>query len=55
MSPTAQVSELPAVNEVQRELKGVRHQVVIIGGGSGGITIAAQLLKANRTLDIVGP
>ena len=52
MSPTAQVSELPAVNEVQRELKGVRHQVVIIGGGSGGITIAAQLLKANRTLDI---
>ena len=28
------------------------HQVVIVGGGAAGITVAAQLLKRDRTLDI---
>ena len=29
-----------------------KHQIVIVGGGSAGITTAAQLLKMNRGLDI---
>jgi sulfide:quinone oxidoreductase len=28
------------------------HQIVIVGGGTGGITVAAQLLTANQNLDI---
>ena len=28
------------------------HQIVIVGGGTGGITTAAQLLAANKNLDI---
>lgn len=28
------------------------HQIVIVGGGAAGITVAAQLLKKNRNLDI---
>ena len=28
------------------------HQIVIIGGGSAGITVAAQLLAANQSLDV---
>lgn len=31
----------------------VKHQVVIIGGGTGGIMTAAQLKKARKSLDIV--
>jgi len=30
----------------------VRHQIVIVGGGAGGITVAAQLLKLRDRLDI---
>ena len=29
-----------------------QHQIIIIGGGTAGITTAAQLLKRNKTLDI---
>lgn len=29
-----------------------KHQIVIVGGGNAGISIAAQLLKKNRNLDI---
>lgn len=32
--------------------KQVRHQIVIVGGGAGGITVAAQLLKQRSRLDI---
>ena len=30
----------------------VHHQVVVVGGGTGGITVAAQLRRANRSLDV---
>ena len=29
-----------------------RHQVVIVGGGNGGISVAARLLRAGRNLDV---
>jgi hypothetical protein len=29
-----------------------KHQIVIVGGGNGGITVAAQLLRKNKSLDI---
>jgi sulfide:quinone oxidoreductase len=29
-----------------------KHQIVIVGGGNGGITVAAQLIRKNRSLDI---
>lgn len=32
--------------------KQVQHQIVIVGGGAGGITVAAQLLKQRSQLDI---
>jgi sulfide:quinone oxidoreductase len=30
----------------------IHHQIVIIGGGTAGITVASQLLRANKNLDI---
>ena len=33
--------------------KSLAHQIVIVGGGSAGITVAAQLLKQMRSLDIL--
>ncbi len=33
-------------------MKTHKHQIVIIGGGTGGIMVAAQLLKARKGLDI---
>lgn len=30
----------------------VRHQIVIIGGGAGGITVAAQLMRKDPSLDV---
>ncbi len=32
--------------------KTIRHQIVVVGGGAGGITVTAQLLKKNPSLDI---
>jgi sulfide:quinone oxidoreductase len=29
-----------------------KHQVVIVGGGAAGITVAARLLRADRSLDV---
>lgn len=34
------------------EHQSLHHQIVVIGGGAGGITVAAQLLKQNNSLDI---
>lgn len=30
----------------------LNHQIIIVGGGAAGITVAAQLLKKNSKLDI---
>ena len=29
-----------------------KHEIVIVGGGNAGISVAAQLLKKDRNLDI---
>ncbi len=34
-------------------MSNIKHQVVVIGGGTGGIMTAAQLKKARKSLDIV--
>ena len=33
-------------------MKTVKHQVVVIGGGTGGIMVSSQLLKAQKDLDL---
>ncbi|MDJ0704454.1 MAG: FAD/NAD(P)-binding oxidoreductase [Leptolyngbyaceae cyanobacterium MO_188.B28] len=33
--------------------QSLSHQIVFVGGGSAGITVAAQLLKQRRSLDIL--
>ena len=31
----------------------IKHQIVIVGGGNAGISVAARLLKKDKTLDVV--
>ncbi|AOW99092.1 pyridine nucleotide-disulfide oxidoreductase [Moorena producens PAL-8-15-08-1] len=38
--------------ETLPESKAIQHQIVIVGGGAAGITVAAQLLTRNKALDI---
>jgi len=45
------VTRLPQ-SELISTRQPVRHQIVIVGGGAGGITVAAQLLKLRDRLDI---
>lgn len=33
-------------------MSSLHHQIVVVGGGSAGITVTAQLLKQNSQLDI---
>ena len=35
-----------------RHLKSKKHQIVIIGGGTAGITVAAQMMRKNKKLDV---
>lgn len=46
------VSQPSNALNVEAPSKNLRHQIVIIGGGAAGITVAAQLLKRDRSLDI---
>ncbi|MGG6293345.1 FAD-dependent oxidoreductase [Leptolyngbya sp. AN02str] len=39
-------------HEAQPNLSPIHHQIVIVGGGAAGITVAAQLLKHDRSLDV---
>lgn len=33
-------------------MKSKKHQIVIIGGGTAGITVAAQMMRKNKKLDV---
>ena len=33
-------------------MKTLKHQIVVIGGGTGGVMVAAQLLRARKNLDV---
>ena len=46
------VAQLSAPLEQDAARKSVSHQIVIIGGGAAGITVAAQLLDQDRGLDV---
>ena len=34
-------------------LMDIYHQIIIIGGGNGGLSVAAQLLRKDQSLDIL--
>ena len=44
---TEQTSELPTFEEFDE-----RHRVVIIGGGNAGVSVAAQLVRRLKGLDV---
>ncbi|MFW6357721.1 MAG: FAD-dependent oxidoreductase [Chroococcales cyanobacterium] len=52
VTPTSQQSENTPLSTNPAVTKTVHHQIVIIGGGSAGLTTASLLLKQNKTLDI---
>ncbi|MEH2119207.1 NAD(P)/FAD-dependent oxidoreductase [Nostoc sp.] len=37
---------------IPNDTVSVQHQIVVVGGGAAGITVAAQLLKKNKQLDV---
>lgn len=41
------------VSPTASELRSLRHQVVIVGGGAAGITVAAQLMAQDAALDVL--
>jgi sulfide:quinone oxidoreductase len=30
-----------------------KYQIIVVGGGNGGITVAAQLLKKDKSLEVI--
>ena len=52
MSVTTEKIETITPVETVPESKAIQHQIVIVGGGAAGITVAAQLLTRNKVLDI---
>ena len=52
MSLTIEALEVTAASNSLVSGETVHHQVVVVGGGAAGITVAAQLLKCNKTLDV---
>lgn len=49
---STQVKPVDSESAIQTDTARVQHQVVVVGGGAAGITVAAQLLKTNKQLDI---
>ncbi|MEN9213351.1 MAG: FAD/NAD(P)-binding oxidoreductase, partial [Thermostichus sp. DG02_4_bins_136] len=61
MLPTAQQAQSAQLTEpIHQKLSAVEasvspvkhHQILIVGGGAAGITVSAQLLRRNRSLDV---
>jgi len=50
--PGSQLSARSPASEQPGIRRQVHHQIVIVGGGAGGITVAAQLLRQRSRLDI---
>ncbi len=42
---STQAPQRPVQDTVQQATRHLKHEIVIVGGGSGGITVAARLLK----------
>ncbi len=49
---SALVKPLDGESAIPSDAVSVQHQVVVVGGGAAGITVAAQLLKKNKQLDV---
>jgi len=49
---STQVKPVDSESAIQTNTDRVQHQVVVVGGGAAGITVAAQLLKTNKQLDV---
>ena len=40
------------LNQINIVMSQKNHQILIIGGGTAGITVAAQFLRKNKKLDV---
>ncbi|MHC5762386.1 FAD-dependent oxidoreductase [Nostoc sp.] len=49
---SALVKPVERESAIPSDTVSVQHQIVVVGGGAAGITVAAQLLKKNKQLDI---
>ncbi|MEH1843969.1 MAG: FAD/NAD(P)-binding oxidoreductase [Nostoc sp.] len=49
---SALVKPLDHESVIPNDAKSMQYQIVIVGGGAAGITVAAQLLKKNKQLDV---
>ena len=46
-------AEVSAANDALLNGNASHHQIVVVGGGAAGITVAAQILRHNKTLEVV--
>ena len=49
---STQINSIGNESAISTDTASVQHQVVVVGGGAAGITVAAQLLKENKQLDV---